>query len=229
MPKLQLGFHLTNLQTGIIDSSFYFGYFFAPIIAAFIANKFGFKITIIFGLLALTFSSFICAISSDWYVFLPFLIGLFVMAGGCGFLESSANPIATLLGPKDFAGFRLNFAQIFNAVVTVLTALIGGILLLNPSSFFSKDQLAQLSDEAAHSYFYHLVSSLTTPYLIIAVILLIATICIIFVKFPKESELGNAGQSSDGYIKTFKRVIKISHYRWALFAMFLMNGCQNGL
>ena len=51
MPQLQLGFMMNNFTTSLLDTNFYIGYFFAPIIAGLIANKLGYKSTIIIGFL----------------------------------------------------------------------------------------------------------------------------------------------------------------------------------
>ncbi|EAR55684.1 L-fucose permease [Photobacterium sp. SKA34] len=229
LPQFQIGFQLSNLQTGFIDSAFYFGYFFVPIIAGIVSNKFGFKVSILIGVVCMAAGTFLCSTSASIFSFGYFLVGLFIIAGGCGFLESSANPLATMLGSKDEAAFRINFAQIFNVAASFLTAIIGSHYILKGVTYKSDTQLATMSQEQVEAYHHSLVHTATAPYFVIAIGLCLIVALVIFTPFPKASDVGSAGESSDGYFKTFKRVMKKPHFKWALIAMFLMNGCQNGI
>lgn len=54
-----------------------------------------------------------------------FLLALFVLASGLAFLETSANPFATVLGPPETAAQRLNLAQAFNPLGSITGVVIG--------------------------------------------------------------------------------------------------------
>ncbi len=54
-----------------------------------------------------------------------FLFAIYVMAGGCAVLETTANPYVISMGPQDSATRRLNVAQTLNPVGAV-----AGILLI---------------------------------------------------------------------------------------------------
>ena len=58
-----------------------------------------------------------------------FLTALYIIAFGAAFLETSANPYITILGDPQTASPRLNFAQAFNGVATVLGPLVGGYVI----------------------------------------------------------------------------------------------------
>ena len=49
-----------------------------------------------------------------------FLIALFILAGGLSILETAANPYIIALGPEESATRRLNFAQSFNPIGSIL-------------------------------------------------------------------------------------------------------------
>lgn len=229
MPQFQIGFQLSNLQTGILDFSFYIGYFFAPIMAGILANKYGFKASILMGLTSIIIGSFSCANSAIHFEFMFFLIGLFVIAFGCGFLETSANPLSTLMGHKDYASFRINFAQIFNMAASVLTAFFGAQLVLGKVAYKTQEQLSNMSVNDISKYHHSLVSSATTPYLFIASILVLIFIVTLITKYPSAKDMGDAGRKSEGYLKTIQRLKNGKHFKWSLLPMFLFCCAQAGL
>jgi FHS family L-fucose permease-like MFS transporter len=49
----------------------------------------------------------------------------FIIGSGLGSLESAANPYITVCGPPRYAELRINFAQAFNAIGTVLGPVLG--------------------------------------------------------------------------------------------------------
>ena len=56
-------------------------------------------------------------------------MALFIIGCGLVFLETSANPYVTELGPKETATSRLNFSQSFNGVGSMFATLVVGSFL----------------------------------------------------------------------------------------------------
>lgn len=223
MPQLQLGIMMNNFTTSLLDTNFYIGYFFAPIIAGLIANKLGYKSTIIIGFLIMALGSLLCFSALDTYTLSLFLGGLTTTALGCGFLETACNPLATVLGPKEQASYRINFAQIFNQVGNLTTASVGAIIIIGGSHYKTAEEIAKLPKDSTTHYHHMLVASGIPVYIFMAALLVCLSILFALIKFPHTKALD---ESSDGYFSTFKRVMKFSHFRWSLLAMFLMNGTQ---
>src|SRR5215467_6060329 len=98
IPHLKKACQLTDLQSALIDTSVYLGYFTIALPAGWFMHRYGYKKGIIFGLLLLGAGAllFVPAASARSYMF--FLAGLFVMASGATFLETVANPYAAKLG-----------------------------------------------------------------------------------------------------------------------------------
>jgi FHS family L-fucose permease-like MFS transporter len=58
-------------------------------------------------------------------------VALFIIASGCAFLETAANPYVTILGKPETATTRLNFAQSFNGLGAFIAPMLGGKLILS--------------------------------------------------------------------------------------------------
>ncbi len=61
---------------------------------------------------------------------IPFLIAFYVLAADLSILEVNANPYVLSIGPDETATQRLNLAQSFNPVDSVIGTLLAQILIL---------------------------------------------------------------------------------------------------
>jgi FHS family L-fucose permease-like MFS transporter len=73
-----------------------------------------------------------------------FSLRWFVMTCGQSFWEVAANPYVNVLCPAESAEHRLNFKQSFNAVVAVLSPILGRTFILT-SAEYAPAQIAAMS------------------------------------------------------------------------------------
>src|SRR5450755_2007843 len=101
IPHFKKAFRLTDLQSSLIQTAFFGGYFLAALPAGWLMERIGYKKGILTGLMICATGAllFIPAANSLTYAF--FLFALFVMACGQSFLEVAANPYVTILGPPE--------------------------------------------------------------------------------------------------------------------------------
>src|SRR6201995_3409556 len=130
IPHLKKAFRLTDLQSSLIQSAFFGGYFLSALPAGWLLEKIGYKRGILAGLLTCAVGAFLFIPAASVRVYGFFLFALFVMACGQGVLEVAANPYVTILGPAESSERRLNFAQSFNAVGALVTPIIGKAFIL---------------------------------------------------------------------------------------------------
>src|SRR6516225_12221429 len=151
IPHLKKAFRLTDLQSSLIQTAFFGGYFLAALPAGWLMERIGYRKGILVGLGTCAFGAllFIPAASIRTYSF--FLFALFVMACGQGVLEVAANPYVTILGPPESSERRLNFAQSFNAVGAVVTPVIGAAFILSGIEY-SAAALAAMSPAQLRAY-----------------------------------------------------------------------------
>jgi len=98
--------HISRAESGLVQFSVYGGYFVAALPAGYLINRFGYKKGIITGLLLYSAGAFLFYPAASLQSFWPFLVALLIIAFGLAFLETSANPYISVLGPEESAGRR---------------------------------------------------------------------------------------------------------------------------
>lgn len=219
IPHLRNAFSLSHFEASLVDSAVYIAYFVLAIPAGIMMKKFGYKVSIVVGLLffALGCFLFIPAANNISYAF--FLIALFVIACGLSILETAANPYITVIGEADGATQRLNFAQSFNGLAAFVAPIIGGKYILTEAPK-SADEIALLSEEARNIYIQTETASVKGPYLILGILILLVTAVFLITKLP------DAKQSEKEEKSGVFSALKFKNVRWAVLAQFFYVGAQ---
>jgi len=205
IPHLKKAFRLTDLQSSLIQSAFFGGYFLAAFPAGRLMERIGYKRGILIGLALCATGALLFIPAATILVYGFFLFALFVMACGQSFLEVAANPYVTILGPPESAERRLNLAQSFNSVGAVVTPFIGAAFILTTTQ--------SGSDEAA---------TVRLPYLAIAAIFVIVAGIIYFTHLPEVV----ATQRTHASIASAWRFPRL---RQGVLAQFFYVGAQVGV
>lgn len=121
--------NISLTESAMIQVITFLGYFIMALPAGLFINRFGYRQGVVTGLLLYAAGAFLFIPSSAYNVLGGYLVALFVIACGLTFLETSANPYATELGPKETATSRLNLAQSFNGMGSALAPAIVGAFL----------------------------------------------------------------------------------------------------
>lgn len=224
IPHLKKACQLTDTQSSFIDSAVYLGYFIAAIPAGLFIHRWGYKKGIIFGLILFGFGALLFIPAADARQYWFFLVALFISASGATFLETIANPYATVLGEPSTAEQRLNFAQSFNGVGAFLAPLIGSKFIFSGVEH-TKEELQSMSQEQLNVYLSSEASTIKLPYLVIACVILIVIILFVITKLPEIKEDDSAAHGT----KFSLNVFKFPHVRWATFAEFCYVGSQVGV
>ncbi len=229
IPQFKKTFQLSDRASSLVQFAFFGGYFLAALPAGKLMERIGYKKGLLFGLFVCAFGAFlfIPAASAREYVF--FLIALFVMAFGQGFLETGANPYVTILGPPESSERRLNLAQSFNAVGAFVTPYIGKAFILT-SVGYSAEQLSQMSSAQLQAYSASLAARVKMPYLVITGVFLFVFLLILFAKLPevqprleeKEREIESPRGELSGLL-AHKHLVK------GVLAQFFYVGAQVGV
>jgi MFS transporter, FHS family, L-fucose permease len=218
IPHLRKAFRLNTLQSSLVDSAVYVGYFLMAIPAGMIMQRFGYKSGIIIGLLLFATGSFLFIPAAETRQYPFFLGALFIIACGLAILETAANPYATVLGPEHTSTQRLNFAQSFNGLAVVLAPLIGGRFILSDKSY-TDAELAQMTNDARNIYLQSEADTVKTPYMIIGIIILVMAVLFFLTKLPDIKE-----EKSER--KSLLHALRHKHLAWAVIAQFFYVGAQ---
>jgi FHS family L-fucose permease-like MFS transporter len=226
IPHLKAAFGLTDFQSSFIQVAFFGGYFLAAFPAGWAMERIGYKKGILLGLFLCAGGAvlFLPASASRLYGF--FLFALFVMACGQSFLEVAANPYVTILGPAPSAERRLNFAQSFNAVGSVISPIVGRAFILTGADYTS-GQIAAMSAAQLEAYRAAQASTVKGPYLIIAGIFILLAVLIQLTHLPDLQESSN--ESSSVPLRITGSVLAQSHLVKGVIAQFFYVGAQVGV
>jgi len=136
--------HLSKAQSAWVQTAHYLGYALMALPAGMLARRVGYKGAIIAGLLIIAAGGFWFLAATAIAAFWAFLLGVSVIAMGLTVLETVANPYTTVLGPKEFASFRINLAQSLNGVGWILGPVVGGAFFYSSAGVVVSHQQLEL-------------------------------------------------------------------------------------
>ena len=172
---------MSDTQTSFIQMAFYGAYFCLALPAALFIRKHSYKSGVILGL---------CMYATGAILFLPaawvesyafYLVAIYIMAAGCSVLETTANPYIMSMGSADTATRRLNIAQSFNPIGSIMGILISKYFILQDISLYS----------------------VSGTYAFVGAVLLVIVIVMLFARMPEGKDA--AGHSA--LSATFRRLL----------------------
>jgi MFS transporter, FHS family, L-fucose permease len=176
-------FELSDFRAGLVQSAFYGGYFLLAIPASVCTRRFGYKSALVIGLGLYALGAFLFYPAAALRTYALFLGALFVIACGLAFLETSANPLVTVLGPQAGAARRLNLAQSFNPLGSITGVLIGQQFILSGVEP-THARIAAMTGSARAAYYASQSSAVQMPYVVIGCVVLLWALLIGTVRLP---------------------------------------------
>src|SRR6202521_1443908 len=229
IPHLKKAFRLTDLQSSLIQSAFFGGYFLAALPAGWLMERIGYKKGILVGLLTCAIGAFLFIPAASIRLYGFFLFALFVMACGQGVLEVAANPYVTILGPPETSERRLNLAQSFNAVGAVVTPIIGRAFILSGIEY-SANQLSAMTPEQSVAYSALEASRVRGPYLAITALFLLVAALLYFAHLPEIREVsGETLPEPQDARRGLREIWRYKHLVKGVVAQFFYVGAQVGV
>lgn len=219
-------FTLTDMQSGLVQTAFYGAYFCLALPAALFIQRYSYKAGVLLGLGLFATGALLFYPAAQAMEYLPFLLALFVLAGGLSILETSANPYILAMGPEETATRRLNIAQACNPIGSITGVLIGKFYILsqlNPAT--DSERAAMAADELAKIQSDELYAVMM-PYMGVAVVIALIWLLILKTKMPAAKDTSSTGESTFG--QAYRRIVKRSHFTKGVLAQFFYVGAQIG-
>jgi len=113
-------FVISNTQSSFVQMAFYGGYATMALPAALFIRRFSYKSGIIVGLGLYATGAFLSIPAASMANFNLFLAALYILTFGLAFLETTANPYILSMGDEKTATRRLNLAQAFNPIGSLI-------------------------------------------------------------------------------------------------------------
>ena len=194
---------MSDTETSFLQMAFYGAYFCLALPAALYIKKHSFKRGVILGLslYALGAIFFLPAAGAANYLF--YLMAIYVMASGCCVLETAANPYIMSMGSPETATRRLNIAQSFNPIGSIMGILVSKFFILQNISFYSISQ----------------------TYAVLGCVMFAIMVIMLFARMPG----GRDRRKQDSLRATFSRLYANKEYVWGVVAQFFYVGAQIGV
>lgn len=122
-------FVITTSQASWLQFAFYTGYFCMALPAAFFIRKFSYKAAIMVGFAFYAIGALLALPAASSATFGLFLLGSYILTYGLAFLETACNPYILAMGPRETATQRLNLAQAFNPIGSLVGMSVATLVL----------------------------------------------------------------------------------------------------
>ena len=177
-------------QAALIQFAFYGGYATMAVPAALFIRRFSYKSAILLGLGLYALGAFLFIPAAHYQAFSFFCFSLYILTFGLAFLETTANPLILSLGAKETSTQRLNLAQAFNPVGSLMGMAIASNVILPQLISDKRDatgrilfhglNVAEKSDIRLHD-----LEIIRNPYVMLGVIVLVVFVMIALKKIPR--------------------------------------------
>ncbi|NPA37199.1 MAG: L-fucose:H+ symporter permease [Chlorobi bacterium] len=217
---------IPNAKAALIQFAFYGGYATMAIPAALFVQKYSYKKGILLGLALYAIGALLFWPAAKYEVFGYFLISLYILTFGLAFLETTANPFVLSLGHPQTATRRLNLAQSFNPVGSLLGMFVASQVVLPQLLSDKRDAAGNLifptldaAEKAAIRA--HDLMVIRNPYVALGVVVIIMFIIILMTHMP---DTGHA--KSIHPMQSFRRLMKNKIFREGVFAQVFYVAAQ---
>ena len=215
-------FRMSVTDGALVQVAFYGGYFAMAFPAAIFIRKYSYKAGILLGLGLYASGAFLfypAMLSGSYY---PFLLSYFILTCGLSFLETSSNPYILSMGTEETSTRRLNLAQSFNPIGSLLGMWVAMNFIQAKLNPMDTAQRATLSESEFAAVRDADLSVLITPYLIIGAVIAAMLIIIRLTRMPRNGDQNH----NINFIPTLKRIFSIPRYREGVIAQFFYVGVQ---
>ena len=215
-------FRMSVTEGSLVQVAFYGGYFAMAFPAAMFIRRFSYKAGVMLGLGLYAFGALLFLPAKETGDYYPFLLAYFILTCGLSILETSCNPYILAMGSEETATRRLNLAQAFNPMGSLLGMFVAMNFIQNKLNEADTETRALMDNATFEAVKESDLSILIGPYLIIGLVVISMLLLIRFTKIPKLGE----GSKKIEFIGTLKRIFKLKRYREGVIAQFFYVGAQ---
>lgn len=215
---------MSDLQTSLVQFAFFGAYFCFALPAAIFISRHSYKAGILLGLALYAAGTMLFYPAGQAASYGFFLFAIYVMAGGCAVLETTANPYILSMGSPQTATRRLNIAQTLNPVGAIGGILLSRHFILSELNAADAVERAGMGTEALEEVQRHELGAISGTYMLIGIILVMLFIIIALVRMPADKDTGNFN-----VISNFKFLWKNRRWRYGVVTQFFYVGVQTGV
>jgi FHS family L-fucose permease-like MFS transporter len=218
---------ISNAKAALVQFAFYGGYGTMAIPAALFVKKYSYKAGILLGLALYAFGALLFFPAAQYEMFGFFLMSLYILTFGLAFLETTANPYILAMGSEETSTRRLNLAQSFNPMGSLLGMFVASQFILTNLQSDKRDDsgnliFGTLSEVEKATIRTHDLSVIRDPYVILGFVVIAMFILIALYRMPKRE---NADHSVHPMLSA-RRLFNNIRYREGVVAQLFYVGAQ---
>lgn len=216
-------FQMSVTEGALIQVTFYGGYFAMALPAALFIRRFSYKSGIVLGLALYAVGALLFVPACKTGSYYPFLLAYFVLTCGLSFLETSANPYILSMGPSETATQRLNLAQAFNPIGSLMGMFAAIYFIQTRISPLSTEERAMMDPVQYEAVKNADLTILSNTYAVLGLVIAAIFLLVLLVRMPK----GESAEAGDLSVSaTFGRLFRNPRYREGVIAQFFYVGAQ---
>ena len=218
---------LSTFEASWVQFAFYGGYATMAVPAALFIRKYSYKSGILLGLGLYAVGAFLFIPAAYMQNFIFFCLSLYILTFGLAFLETTANPFILSLGSKETSTRRLNLAQAFNPMGSLMGMAVASMIVLPSLLCDVRDAngdiiFGTLSEAEKASIRLHDLAVIRDPYVMLGLVVLVIFIIIAFKKMPQTS----SAVRQDNALATLGRLWHNKIYREGVVAQMFYVAAQ---
>ncbi len=218
---------ISNAKAALIQFAFYGGYATMAIPAALIIKRYSYKLGILIGLGLYAIGALLFYPAAQFEIFGFFLVSLYILTFGLAFLETTANPYILSMGSPETATRRLNLAQSFNPMGSIIGMFVASQVILPALDSDKRDASGDLIFNTLSSaekavIRTHDLDVIRNPYVMLGFFVIAMLVLIAVSKMPKRNSSDHEIRALD----SFKRLIRNPNYREGVIAQVFYVGAQ---
>ena len=197
---------LSAAKASLVQFAFYGGYATMAIPAALFARRYSYKKGILLGLILYAIGAFMFIPAANRQEFGFFCVSLYVLTFGLAFLETTANPYILSLGSKETSTRRLNLAQAFNPIGSLMGMFVASRIVLakleSDAAAVREIGFSNLEETAKMAIREHDLDIIRNPYVALGcVVVLVFIIIALLVKNESRDTINRVRTDNKGVLR----------------------------
>ncbi len=216
---------ISTAKAALIQFAFYGGYATMAIPAALFIQKYSYKTGILVGLALYATGALLFWPAAQYQIFEFFLLSLYILTFGLAFLETTSNPYILSMGSVETSTRRLNLAQAFNPIGSLMGMYVASQMILahlQADKVVTEGGFAALTADEQAPIRLHDLMIIRNPYVALGLVVIIMFIVIFCMKMPKTID----NSQHAGFRESLKNLLANKVYREGVIAQMFYVGAQ---
>lgn len=224
--KLAFGLD-TDSKAFLVTTAFYMAYFFLAFPSSCVLEKTGMKKGMAMALMVMAIGTFLFGQYATHRNYNMCLLGLFIIGSGLSLLQTASNPYISIIGPIESAAQRISIVGICNKVAGIISPLVLSAFVLKDVNGLETKVNAAINPQEKDAILNEFASKIYTPYVIMAVILVLLGFWILKSSLPEiKSSEANVQPPGNETTKEKNSLFQFPHLLLGAVCIFFYVGVE---